>query len=152
MPTLENPRYEAFPPARAKRTLLIDAYESAGFVGRRSDCCRLALKDEVADRIAELRALQVELASHYAQERRHLDKVFNDLAAEQTAAEDSKAAMERASPPREAPAAAPSAPRQRPTVAPGAPAHLLASAATSPLKLPGFSPAPAQGTAARCWG
>ena len=151
MPTLENPRYEAFPQARAKRTWLIDAYESAGFVGRRGDRCRLALKDEVADQIAELRAPQTEMASHYTHERRHLDKVFNDLAVEQVAAEASNAAMERPSPPSEAPAAAPSAPRQRPTIAPRAPRNLLASAAISPLALPGLSPAPSHGVAARNW-
>ena len=196
MPTLENPRYEAFAQARAKGALLIDAYESAGFVRHRGHCSRLALKDEVADRIAELRALQTDmddvspmgllaslrriikagessenptlvnaarlaildasrlqaaLAERQTYERRHLDKVFSDMAAETAAEAASKPAPEpvaqRPSSPSQAPAAAPSAPRQRPSIAPGAPAHLLASAATSPLKLPGLSP----GMAARRW-
>ena len=60
MPTLQDPRHEAFAQARAKGALLIDAYESAGFVRHRGHPSRLALKDEVADRIAELRASQTE--------------------------------------------------------------------------------------------
>jgi hypothetical protein len=61
MPTLENPRYEAFAQARARGVLLIDAYEAAGFVRHRGHPSRLALKDEVAERIAELRVLQSEM-------------------------------------------------------------------------------------------
>ncbi|MDB5481986.1 MAG: hypothetical protein JWO83_3039 [Caulobacteraceae bacterium] len=60
MPTLRDPRHEAFAQARARGALLIDAYESAGFVRHRGHPSRLALKDEVADRIAELRASQTE--------------------------------------------------------------------------------------------
>jgi hypothetical protein len=41
--------------------LLIDAYEAAGFVRHRGHPSRLALKDEVAERIAELRATQTEM-------------------------------------------------------------------------------------------
>ena len=191
MPTLENPRYEAFAQARARGALLIDAYESAGFVRHRGHCSRLALKDEVADRIAELRVLQtemedvspigllaslrriikagessenptlvnaarlaildasrlqVELASRYAHERRLLDKVFNDMTVDAAAVAARKPAPEpaiqRPSPPRETPAATPQAPRQRPSIAPRPPADLLASAATSPLTLPGLSTVP----------
>ena len=58
MPTLSNPRYEAFAQARAKGALLIDAYESAGFVRHRDHPSRLAWKPGVAERIAELRKLQ----------------------------------------------------------------------------------------------
>ncbi len=189
MPTLENPRYEAFAQAHAKSALLIDAYESAGFVRHRGQPSLLALQDEVAERIAEFRALQtdkenvspfgllaslqriikagevsenptlvnaapvaildaprlqVELASHCEYERKHLNKVFNDLVAEEKT-------VERPSPPPEAPAAAPPPPRQRPSVAPRAPHGLLASAARSPLALPGLSTAPSQGMAARNW-
>ena len=61
MPTLRDPRREAFAQARAKGALLIDAYESAGFVRHRGHPSRLALKEEVAERIAELRALQTEI-------------------------------------------------------------------------------------------
>ena len=61
MPTLENPRYEAFAQARAKGALLIDAYESAGFVRHKGHPSRLAWKAEVAERIAELRALQTDM-------------------------------------------------------------------------------------------
>src|ERR1700676_2436724 len=60
MPTLRDPRHEAFAQARAKGALLIDAYESAGFVRHRGHPSRLALKDEVAERTAELRASQTE--------------------------------------------------------------------------------------------
>jgi hypothetical protein len=60
MPALRDPRHEAFAQARAKGALLIDAYESAGFVRHRGHPSRLALKAEVADRIAELRASQTE--------------------------------------------------------------------------------------------
>ena len=61
MPALRDPRHEAFAQARAKGALLIDAYESAGFVRHRGHPSRLALKREVADRIALLRFLQTEM-------------------------------------------------------------------------------------------
>jgi hypothetical protein len=61
MPALRDPRHEAFAQARAKGALLIDAYESAGFVRHRGHPSRLALKDNVAERIAELRALQTDV-------------------------------------------------------------------------------------------
>ena len=61
MPTRENPRYEAFAPARARGMLLIDAYESAGFVRHRGRPSRLAVRPEVAERIAELRARQSDM-------------------------------------------------------------------------------------------
>jgi hypothetical protein len=60
MPVLQNRRHEAFAQARARGALLIDAYESAGFVRHRGHPCRLALKHDVAERIAELRASQTE--------------------------------------------------------------------------------------------
>lgn len=40
---------------------MIDAYESAGFVRYRGHPSRLVLKDEVAERIAELRTLQTDM-------------------------------------------------------------------------------------------
>jgi hypothetical protein len=61
MPALRDPRHEAFAQARAKGALLIDAYESAGFVRHRGHPSRLALKHDVAYRIAELRASQTEI-------------------------------------------------------------------------------------------
>src|SRR5271165_5555943 len=61
MPALENPRHEAFAQARAGGALLIDAYESAGFVRHRGHPSRLALKDAVANRIAELRFMQSDM-------------------------------------------------------------------------------------------
>jgi hypothetical protein len=61
MPTLQVPRYEAFAQARAKGALLIDAYESAGFERHRGHPSRLALSDNVAERIAELRAMQTDI-------------------------------------------------------------------------------------------
>ena len=61
MPALQDRRHEAFAQARAKGALLIDAYESAGFVRHRGHPSRLALKDRVAERIAELRASQTDV-------------------------------------------------------------------------------------------
>ena len=183
MPALQDRRHEAFAQARAKGALLIDAYESAGFVRHRGHPSRLALKDEVAERIAELRASQTEaedvspagllaslrriikagensetpalvnaarlaivdasrihaeLVRHQVHERKHLDWVFNDLAASEAAEAAAKPAAERPSPPREAPVSAPPAPIQRPASAHRAPSDLLASAARSPLVLPGL--------------
>lgn len=60
MPTLPNPRHEAFAQARAKGASLADAYEDAGFTPDRSHACRLANNTNVADRLAELRAEQIE--------------------------------------------------------------------------------------------
>jgi hypothetical protein len=56
MPTLDNPRYEAFAQARAKGARLDDAFEDAGFVLNKGHSSRLARRPEVAERIAELRA------------------------------------------------------------------------------------------------
>ena len=64
MPTLNNRRYEAFAQARAKGALLNDAYEGAGFVLHKGHPSRLAYRAEVAERIAELRALQTKVESH----------------------------------------------------------------------------------------
>jgi hypothetical protein len=61
MPALHDPRHEAFAQARARGALLIDAYESAGFVRHRGHPSRLALKPDVAERIAELRFMQSDL-------------------------------------------------------------------------------------------
>ena len=61
MPVLQNRRHEAFAQARARGALLIDAYESAGFVRHRGHPSRLALKHDVADRIAELRVSQTDI-------------------------------------------------------------------------------------------
>jgi hypothetical protein len=60
MPTLDNPRYEAFAQARAKGARLDDAYEDAGFVLCKGHPSRLARRPEVAARIAELRSLRKE--------------------------------------------------------------------------------------------
>jgi hypothetical protein len=58
MPILQNPRHEAFAQARAKGATLDDAYEDAGYVPSAGHGCRLAQRDDVARRIAELRAAQ----------------------------------------------------------------------------------------------
>jgi hypothetical protein len=58
MPTLGNPRHEAFAQARARGAFLNDAYESAGFVLHKGHPSRLAYRTEVAERIAELGASQ----------------------------------------------------------------------------------------------
>jgi hypothetical protein len=67
MPTLEDPRHEAFAQARAKGATLDDAYEDAGFVPGRGHGHRLAHRDEIAKRIAELRAAQGALTQANAQ-------------------------------------------------------------------------------------
>ena len=61
MPSLLDPHHECFAQARARGMLLIDAYETAGFVRHRGHPSRLACKPEVAERIAELRRLQVHI-------------------------------------------------------------------------------------------
>ncbi len=61
MPTLPNPRHEAFANARAKGASLEDAYEDAGFTPDRGHACRLAKDPKVADRLGELRAEQAGL-------------------------------------------------------------------------------------------
>ena len=62
MPTLIDPRYEAFAQARAKGFALEDAYEDAGFTPGNGHANRLARRPEVAGRIAELRAAAEDLA------------------------------------------------------------------------------------------
>ncbi len=61
MPSLQDPHHECFAQARARGMLLIDAYETAGFVRHRGHPSRLACKPEVAERIAELRRLQIHI-------------------------------------------------------------------------------------------
>ena len=61
MPLLENPRHEAFAQARAQGALLDDAYEDAGFAPGNGHASRLAKREEVAERIAELRAEQPDI-------------------------------------------------------------------------------------------
>ena len=58
MPTLINPRHEAFAQARAKGVRLDEAFEAAGFVLIKGHSSRLARRPDVAERIAELRELQ----------------------------------------------------------------------------------------------
>ena len=61
MPVLENPRHEAFAQARAKGVRLEQAYEDAGFAPGNGHAGRLALRPEIAERIAELRAAHTEM-------------------------------------------------------------------------------------------
>ena len=56
MPTLQNPQHEAFAQARSRTVSLEDAFENAGYSPDRSHACRLAKRDDVSARIAELRA------------------------------------------------------------------------------------------------
>lgn len=56
MAILQNSRYEAFAQARASGALLEDAYEDAGFAPDRGHASRLAAREEVAARIAEIKA------------------------------------------------------------------------------------------------
>jgi hypothetical protein len=60
MPTLPNPRQEAFAQARAGGALLDDAYEIAGFVPGQRHASRLAKLPEVAERIGELLAARTD--------------------------------------------------------------------------------------------
>ena len=61
MPILKNARHEAFAQARARGARLDDAYEDAGFAPGRGHASRLAGQDKVAERIAELRALDTQM-------------------------------------------------------------------------------------------
>jgi hypothetical protein len=62
MPVLNNARHEAFAQARAKGVLLDDAYEDAGFAPGNGHASRLAKTEAVAERIAELKALETDMA------------------------------------------------------------------------------------------
>ena len=62
MPLLSNVRHEAFAEARARGAVLDDAYEDAGFAPGNGHASRLVLQPAIAERIAELRALQTEAA------------------------------------------------------------------------------------------
>jgi hypothetical protein len=62
MPVLQNSRQEAFAQARAKGVRLEDAYEAAGYAPGNGHASRVALREDVAERIAELRAEQAELS------------------------------------------------------------------------------------------
>ena len=62
MPILQNPRHEAFAQARARGAALKDAFEDAGYAPDRSHASRLGREPMVAERIAELRAQQVDIA------------------------------------------------------------------------------------------
>jgi hypothetical protein len=61
MPTLDNPRHEAFARARARGAYLEDAYEDAGFAPGHGHASRLAKTPEIAERIAELKALDADI-------------------------------------------------------------------------------------------
>ena len=62
MPILQNPRHEAFAQARARGAALKDAFEDAGYAPDPSHASRLGREPLVAERIAELRAKQIEMA------------------------------------------------------------------------------------------
>jgi len=61
MPILQNIRHESFAQARAEGARLDDAYEDAGFAPGRGNASRLAGRDDIAERIAEIRAEQSKL-------------------------------------------------------------------------------------------
>jgi len=56
MSPIQNPQHETFAQARARGATLDDAFESAGYPPDRSHACRLAKREDVAARIASLRA------------------------------------------------------------------------------------------------
>ena len=60
MPNLQNAQHEAFALTRAKGATLNDAYEDAGYAPGNGHASRVALREEVAERIAELRGAQAE--------------------------------------------------------------------------------------------
>jgi hypothetical protein len=56
MSPLQNPRHETFAQARARGASLQDAFEDAGYPPDRAHACRLAKREDVSARVAELRA------------------------------------------------------------------------------------------------
>ncbi len=62
MPTLDNPRHEAFCQARARGFSPGDAYEDAGFAPGNGHSHRLLRHPEVIARTAELRAEQADIS------------------------------------------------------------------------------------------
>jgi hypothetical protein len=60
MPILKNYQHETFALSRAAGATLDEAYEDAGYAYDRGHGSRLAARPEVAERIAELRALEAE--------------------------------------------------------------------------------------------
>jgi hypothetical protein len=62
MPALANSRHEAFAQARARGARKEDAYEDAGFTPGNDHAGRLDAREDVAQRVAELRAQQTEIA------------------------------------------------------------------------------------------
>ncbi len=61
MPQIPNPRHEAFCQARARGFTKDDAYEAAGFAPRSRHGARLQRRPDIAERIAELRAVQADI-------------------------------------------------------------------------------------------
>lgn len=61
MPMLANIRHERFAWARSEGMLLEEAYERAGYVPDRGHASRLAAREDVRERIFELRANQVDV-------------------------------------------------------------------------------------------
>jgi hypothetical protein len=61
MPALDNARHEAFAQARARGARVEEAYEDAGFTPGNDHGALLACRNEVAERIAELRAQQTDM-------------------------------------------------------------------------------------------
>jgi hypothetical protein len=61
MPSIPNPRHEAFCLARARGFSKDDAYEAAGFAPRSRNGARLQRRPDIAERIAELRAEQPDI-------------------------------------------------------------------------------------------
>jgi hypothetical protein len=62
MPELANARHEAYAQARARGARNEDAYEDAGFAPGHDHAGRLDARTDVAQRIAELRTQQTEIA------------------------------------------------------------------------------------------
>ena len=62
MPQLGDVRHEAFARARARGARVEEAYEDAGFAPGNDHGYRLNKQEDVAQRIAELRAEQTEIA------------------------------------------------------------------------------------------
>ena len=60
MPILQNHRYEAFAQARARGRSLENAYEDAGYAPGYNHGRRLNLREDVTERVTELRRVQAQ--------------------------------------------------------------------------------------------
>ena len=72
MPSLENPRHEAFAQARAKLETADQAYQTAGFREHRGNAARLSTKEFILARVAELAKASESATTLTIRERREI--------------------------------------------------------------------------------